>query len=472
MKLATKVALNTIVQIISKVISIALGLATIAVMARSLSPEGFGQYTTVITYLSFFAVAADLGLTLVTVQMISQPGADQDKVLSNLFSLRLFSAAFLLALAPLSIWLLPYDPAIKLGVLVASLSFLFPALNQILVGLFQKHLRLDRVSVAEIVSRLVLLGGVVLSSWRGWGLNGVLVASVASSLSSFLLHYYYSLPLARIRLNWDWRVWGEIVRRSWPIGLTIVFNLIYLRADILVLSFFRSTEEVGIYGAAYRVIDVLITLPFVFAGIILPIMTSAWLNDRRQFERVLQKSFDLMAILAVPLFFGAQFLADRLMTLVAGSDFAASGPVLKILILAASVIFLGTMLSHAVIALDQQRRIIGAYVFVALTALAGYLIFIPRYSYFGAAWVTIYSELTIALASGWLVWRKSGFRPNTALLYKTILASLPMSLWLSFFSGRLNLWLNITLAAGLYFGSLYLIKGIDKQDLKSLLARD
>lgn len=471
MNLASKVALNTIIQLISKVISIALGLATIAIMTRYLGQEGFGQYTTIITFLSFFAVAADLGLTLVTVQMISQPNADQDEILSNLFSLRLFSALALLVIAPISIWFLPYDNTIKIGVAIATISFLFPALNQILVGLFQKTLRLDKVSLAEIFSRVVLFVGTIIVARANWGLNGILWVSVISAAASFLLHYVFSLKLARISINFNWAIWRDIIRHSWPIGLTIVFNLVYLRADTLILSLFRSANEVGIYGATYKVIDVLITIPFIFAGIVLPIMTSGWRTDKTQFQRVLQKSFDLMAILAVPLFFGAQFLADRLMTLVAGNDFAASGPVLRILILAASIIFVGTMFSHAVIAVDKQRSIIGAYFFVAVTALIGYLIFIPKYSYFGAAWMTIYSELSIALASVWLVWKTSAFLPNLKIATKSLLACLPMSAWL-FYATAINLWISIGIACLVYLASLYLIKGITKQDIMTLIARE
>ena len=90
MRLSTRLAYNTIIQVISKVIATALGLVAIAIMTRYLGREGFGQYTTIVTFLSFFGIIADLGLTLVTVQMISQPKVDENKILSNLFSLSLF----------------------------------------------------------------------------------------------------------------------------------------------------------------------------------------------------------------------------------------------------------------------------------------------------------------------------------------------------------------------------------------------
>jgi O-antigen/teichoic acid export membrane protein len=49
-----------------------------------LGQTGFGQYTTITTFLSIFAILADFGLTLVTAQMISQPNIDEKKILNNL----------------------------------------------------------------------------------------------------------------------------------------------------------------------------------------------------------------------------------------------------------------------------------------------------------------------------------------------------------------------------------------------------
>lgn len=471
MNLASKVAWNTIVQFLSKIISIVLGLFTIALMTRYLGPVGFGEYTTIITFLSFFAVAADLGLTLVTVQMISQPNIDQGKTLSNLFSLRLFSALILLLSAPIIIWFFPYSTAIKLGVAITWISYFFVALNQILVGLFQKELRLDKVSIAEISSRIILFLGIFVTVKLNYGLTGVLWASILSSFLSFVLHFYYSKPFAKITLNFNWEIWLEIIKKSWPIGLTIVFNLIYLRADILLLSIFKTQNDVGVYGAAYKVIDVLITLPFIFAGIVLPIMTRAWIQKNTEhFKIILQRSFDLMAILAVPQFFGTYFLADKVMSLIAGPEFIIAGPILKILIGASSIVFMGTVFSHGVIAVNKQKNIISSYVFVAITSLIGYFILIPRYSYFGAAWVTIYSELAIALASFYIVYKASSFVPRFKAFNKSLIASVIMSLSLVLLIDT-PLYINITISSLIYFSCLYLIKGITKEDVLELIAK-
>ena len=467
MTLSSKVAYNTIIQIIGKAIATVLGLAAIAIMARYLREIGFGQYTTIITFLSFFGIIADFGLTLVTSQMISQPGNNQATLLNNLFSLRLISAIFFLGLAPLVVLFFPYEPIIKLGVAITVLSFFFTALNQILVGFFQKNLTMTVVATAEVVSRIILLGGVIIAAYLNLGLLSIMIATVTASLVSFIMHYWFSRRFIKIGWQIDLTVWREIIKKSWPLGLTIFFNLIYLRADIFILSLLKSQADVGLYGATYKIIDVLTTLPFMFAGLILPILTLEWANKNFiKFNQVLQKSFDAMIILALPLIVGAQLTAKPLMILIAGKDFAQSGDILKILILAIGFIFIGCLFAHAVISLDKQKNIIGAYIFTALTSLAGYLIFIPRFSYYGAAWVTVYSELAIMVFSLYIIIKYSNFRPNLTVFLKSLAAALIMGLGVYLLMGKINLIFIILLAGSIYFISLYLFKGINKEDLK------
>lgn len=471
MSLKAKIAKNTIIQVIGKIISTILGLFSLALITRYLSPAGFGEYTIITTFLTFFAVAADLGLTLVTSQMISHPQANEQKLLNNLFGLRLISAILFIGLAPLIIIFLPYSQSIKIGVAIAAASFVFPALNQIMIGLFQKKLSMDRAAIAEVAGRIILIFGIVMAVNLQAGLNGILIATIASSLVNFLLHYVFAIRFATVRPEFDLTLWRKIVTKTWPLAVTIVFNLIYLRADTLILSFFKPQEAVGLYGAAYRLIDVLTTLPFMFAGLILPILTMAWFGgDKDYFKKILQQSFDFMAALAIPIMVGTQFLARPIMAFVAGKDFVLAGNILYVLIFAVGAIFLGTMFSHAVIALDKQRQTIWFYVLTSLTSLLGYLIFIPRYSYYGAAGVTIYSELSIALFSAYYVFKNTRFLPRLSLVLKSLCAAAVMGAFLYFFPRQYQstlggLLIVIFLASLIYFLAMYLLGAIKQDDL-------
>jgi O-antigen/teichoic acid export membrane protein len=471
MKLSTKIAYNSIVQVGGKIISTIVGLFTIALITRHLGQFGFGEYTTIFTYLSFFAIIADLGITLVTVQMISRPSKDENYILSNLFTLRLVSIVFFLAISPILIIFFPYSQAIKIGVLIATLNFLFPALNQVLVGVFQKHLRMDKVTIAEILGKIVLFIGVLAVVSFKFSLYGIILVSAISSFANFLSLYIFSRKFARIGIAYDKPIWKEIAGKSWPLAITITFNLIYLKTDTLILSLIKSQNEVGIYGAAYKIIEVLGTIPFMFAGIVLPILTSSWLKgDKEKYYAVLQKSMDAMIILSIPLIVGTQFISGKIMGFVAGQEFLSSGAPLKILIIALGSIFIGCIPAHALIAIDKQRKLIGAYIFTAISSLAGYLIFIPMYSYIGAAWVTVYSETIITLILIYLLKKYSAFIPNLSILWRSVAASFVMGISI-FQLKNLNVLVLVLIGAAVYFIVLYGIGGIKKELIKDLIKR-
>ena len=466
---------NTLVQALGKIASTGLNLVAFALMTRDLGQSGFGEYTTVITFLSFFAIIADLGLTLVTVQMINSDKDNEEKILGNLFGLRLVSALLFIGLAPVIILLFNYSNGIKLGILIAAASFVFTALNQIMIGLFQSRLKMNRVVWAEVLSRFILIIGVILALKYSWGLNGMLAAVSIAGFSSFLLHFYFARNFAKIRPQFSLFWWRKIINLSWPLAVTIAFNLIYLRADTLILSLTKTQAEVGLYGAAYKIIDVLSSLPFMFAGVILPLLVLAWQKrDLLKFKKILQKSFDILAITTLPLVVGTQFLANDIIVFIAGPDFIKAGMILRILILAVAAIFLGNMMSHAIVAIKAQKKVIWIYMFTSITALIGYLILIPRFSYFGAAAVTIYSEGAIAILSTIFIYRKLHIKVNLLVLSKAAIASLFMGviLWLfptNFLHSLIGLTSAIITAILSYLFFLWLLRAFSRNDLKLIL---
>lgn len=463
MSLTRKVAHNTIYQAVGKIAATLLGIAAVALMTRYLGQAGFGQYSTIIAFLQFFGIMVDMGLTLITVQMISSPGADETKIIGNMFTLRLFSALIFLSLAPLIAFLTPYPLIIKIGIAITTLHFFFISLTQVIIGIFQKHLSTGRAAVAEVIGRIFLLAGIGLVIFLGQGILWIMGAVILGSLANFLTGYFLSRKFVRIKFRFDWPIWQKIITLAWPVGISIIFNLIYLKADTLILSFLRPANEVGLYGAPYRVLEILVTFPYMFVGLVMPALTYSWAeNQKDNFKKIIQKSFDLLAILAVPLAVGTFFLGRPIMTLVAGEDFLISGDILKILMLACCVIFLGVLFGHAVVAINRQKQMIFGYLATAVIALAGYLVFIPKYSYWGAAWMTVVSESMIALITFLVVYKYTKTAPNLKVFGKAILASLLMAIPLYFFSDY-NLLLLISLAAFVYLIAIYLLKGITRE---------
>ncbi len=467
MSYTRKIAHNTIIQIIGKGISTVIGIIVIGMLTRYLGQGGYGQYTTIMAFLQFFGVLVDMGLYIILVKKISEPGVDENKITSNIFTLRLISAIIFLGVAPLIVLLFPYPDIIKVGVAITTFSFLGITLNQALTGVFQKHLRMDKVVIAEVIGRLFLVGLTYYAIQQDMGLLWVMGAVVIGSLVNFSFTFLFSRQFVKIKLAFNFDVWKQVIKESWPIAVSIAFNLVYFKFDTIILSLFKDDATVGIYGASYKVLEVLTTFPAMFAGLVLPLLAAAWVAvDMEKFQRVLQKSFDAMVMIAVPLVVGTLFLAEPIMSLIA-PEFTDSGRVLQLLIIATGTIFVGNLFGNTVVALNQQKKMMWLYLVVAIVSVIGYLIFIPKYSYFGAAGMTIVAELMVTFSAMYIVLKYSRARLLFSVLVKAIISSLLMGLVLYFMS-EMNLFLMLFTAVVVYLGSMLATKGISRDIIKEV----
>ncbi|MFH0779261.1 MAG: flippase [Parcubacteria group bacterium] len=469
MTVFNQIAKNTVINLAGKIISLVFGLISIAIMARYLGQEGFGYYTTVIAFLSFFGILVDFGLSLTTVQMISKTGADVNKIMNAIMSLRIITAVIFLAIAPAVVWFFPYNIFIKIGVLITVFSFFCVTLIQTLNGLFQQKLKMMPMTVAEVIGRIVLVAVIALAAFTHQSIYWIFSAITISNFVNLMIVLYYSKKHFTWRWQIDFTLWKEIMQRTWPIALSITFNLIYLKMDTIILSLTRSQTEVGLYGATYRVIDILTMLPAVFMGIMLPAMTKLYIeNNKTELFSLMRKAFDALMIFAMPIVLGTMIIGRSVMVFIAGSDFAASGNILKVLILASGAIFVASLYCYAVVAVNKQRQMMWAYLTTAILTMIGYIYFIPRYGYWGAGWMTVFSEVFITTWAIVLVYRTTKFAPSFKTFLKTIPAALAMVVVL-YFVQELPVLILILIACVVYFGILYLLKAISKEGVMELL---
>lgn len=462
-------AKNFGIQTIGKVFSILIGLATIAILTRALGTEQFGEYTTTVTFLQFFGIMVDFGLTLTLLVMISEKGADEEKIAGNFLGLRLVSGFILFGLAPITVLALPYSSTIKQAVLFGAFAYFLMGGASLLVGIFQKHEAMFRASLGELINRLVLLATIAILAWFHFGVIAFVAAAILANAIWFVIMIRFAKPFVPIRPQFEMQVWKRILSRSWPIAVSIIFNLMYLKGDILLLSLFKSQTEVGLYGVAYRVIDILTVLPMMFMGLLLPSLTLAWTNgDHEQFRSRLSRAFDLFMIFVIPVIAGAQIVGIKLITFIAGAGYEQSGEVLKILILALFGIFIGTLFGHLVVALNKQRAMIFGYATAAILTLIGYLFVIPRYGMYGAAWMTVFSEVFIAIVTFIMVYKTSRALPHLTTFLKSVIAALIMSAFL-FFLPTIHVAFDIIFGALVYFVVMIVIGGIKLEDIQLLI---
>ncbi|MFC1641046.1 oligosaccharide flippase family protein, partial [Patescibacteria group bacterium] len=298
--LSQRVAKNALFQMVGKGLSVVIGAVAFSFMARYLGKEGYGDYTTITTFAIFFSTMADFGFYFIAVRDISKPNARGARIFGNAFTMRLVASVFFVLLAPLvAVLFFDYSSHVELGILIAAFSTFFISINQILVAIFQKVLRTDQVALAEVAGRLVFLGSIVVLTLFDYGVLSFVWALGVSNFINFGILFLSSRNFLKFRLQYDKEKWAKIFKAAWPIGLVIIINLFYFRFNIILLSALKPAEDVGIFGAAYKIIEILIALPAIFVGLVIPLLSRFLEENKRKFREVFDRSFNALILIAV-----------------------------------------------------------------------------------------------------------------------------------------------------------------------------
>lgn len=466
MSIKKQLAHNTILQIIGKIFSTALGLIALGMMTRYLGTEKFGWYITTITFLQFIGILIDFGLIPVSAQMFGEAKHEKSKLFNNLFTYRFTTAFIFLALAPLISLVFPYPPEVKIAIAFSTISFFSIALNQILVGNYQTKLKMIVQVIGENIGRLALVIGLYLLINKQADFLAIMILVVFSNLAytlTMLLHTHFKEN--KIKFEFDKKIWQEITTKMWPIAISIIFNVVYLKGDTLLLSLFTNQTEVGLYGAAYRVIDVLTQTAMMIMGLFLPLLAFSWGKEiKQEFKERWQLSFDAMMLLAVPMTVGVIMLANKIMVMIAGEEFYEAGNILKILALAIFGVYLGAIFGHTAVAINKQKQTIWIYSISAILTLIGYLIFIPKFTIYGAAYMTVFSEIFTSIGLFFIINKYIKEKLLVKTFCKIIFASFVMALTI-YFLKNLNVLLLVILGIIVYSVIILLTKAVSKETL-------
>lgn len=463
-----KIALNTAVQLAGKAVTVATSILIVAYLARSLGVEGYGDYATVFAYLGVFGVIVDLGLFITAVREIAKNPPAERIILGNMLGLKLALGAVVFGAAYGLSFLLPYPEIVRQGILLGAVSQFFISLNQAPLGSFQASLTMYQATLSDVAGRLFLLGMVWWYANHSGGLMEMIQAVVVANVIVFGLNIlmvgwrYWLVPL------FDLKQWKRIFISTLPVGLVMVLGVIYFRIDILMLAGLKGSFAVGIYSAPYKILEVLLAVPSIFMSSVLPVMTAALKRSLREAQRVFQRAFDFSCLAALPLIVGTVVVATPIMALIAGPEFILSGPVLKVLIFSLGASFLNSVMIYTLMAAEEQRRLIIPYIIAVIFNVAANLIFIPRFSYWGAAGVTVLTEVWVLIASTYILQKHLHLIADWRLFGKASFSSLVMGGLLYYWRFLPIGWL-VFLGAAVYAGMIIITRAVKWNEITELI---
>lgn len=385
----SRIAYKTSADILSKLVTLVVTVAA----ARALSATDFGVMALAMTTGWILGVASDAGLPMYLATRVAQAAASH-ALPRDLFRevmrwrWRLGVAAMIAGAA--------------IGILVspgAALAFALIVMHQVLGAMLETLAHAYRgLGRTEIESTLSIghRGAVALGALSVLALHPSLLWLGAALAVPPLVALVISQRIARRLTDGRVSTWtlsaADFRAHVAPLGAGVLLSALYFRCDVYFLERLHGVEVVGVYNAAYRIVDALRLFAAAALAVGYPRLCAA-----TGFRPVRTLSIALLAvsaIVATPIYVGA----NPLLALIYGDSYAAGSEALKVLSLCVPFFYVNYALTHQLIAWDGQR----AYLAITAAALGvnllGNALLIPGSGMVGAAWSTLVTETVVCVA--------------------------------------------------------------------------
>lgn len=459
-------------------------------LARQLGAEEFGIYALGLTIFNALLLVAIAGVDTGAIKFVSEYRAQGQEeaarravatavVLVTGFGLIAGLGLFLSAV-PLSVQL--YEkPGLATVLLWFALALPFALLSSLLLSSLQAF-QVIRYTVGikylwEPIGKWVLAGFAI---WGGFGLGGVICGFAITFAMSVvfairaLAHQRWLTAHAFAGIEWqNVRAFGAFCL---PLVLANLFGVLAPRADIMILGYWVSSQDVGLYLAAFQTSAILALILGAFDVVFAPAISRAWAaKDRPAFQESYELIHRIALTVTMPLCVLLVFFAEDALS-VFGAGFAAAGPILAILTIG-HLVNAASGCANTVLLMSGHSRVVLVNTVVYGTILIGVTAaMIPLWGPVGAA---VAASGSFVLLNGLRVaevWRLHGMLPWTRATVKPLAAGCVMAVTIGLVKPHLAPLAYIPmgiLACGLYIAVLHVarLEAGDAQLLSALAAR-
>jgi O-antigen/teichoic acid export membrane protein len=404
---------------------VALTVASAAVLFRYLGPAKAGQYVTALAVVGIVGNMLDGGLSWLAVREAAvRRGADRRGVIADLLGMRLVLGLAAIALATAFAVAVGYERSLVAGIALASVGTALWSLQLILVAPLVADLRLGWVTAIDVFRSGLVVVLILAFVWAGLGLLAFLAVPIPVGLASVL----WAILLVRrditFAASFRLHAWRALLRDVVPYAVATAAGLLYFRVAVVLLSLISSQHETGLYSAAFRIVEVLMLVPQLAVGAVLPILARAAKHDHDRLAYGVDRAFRAAAVLgagiAVVLVLGAPFA----IAVVAGPDFAGAADMLRIQALGLGVALMTSVFTYALLSVRMHRELLVANTTALGVSILLTLVLGRAWGGMGAATATVAAELCLAGGAAWLLVRRHpGLRPEWSFLLRVLVAA-------------------------------------------------
>lgn len=185
----------------------------------------------------------------------------------------------------------------------------------------------------------------------------------------------------------------RLLESSWPLLLSSVSVILYMKIDTVMLFNLKGAHEAGIYSVAVRLSEVLYFIPSMLLIGLFPLLIRKYDLDQQEYSRIVQGIVGVMLCAALVFVVGVLTLGEFFLVLLFGEDYRPASTILVIHVLAAIPVFTGVVFRKMAIIENLQRVTLYTTTAGCVLNVVLNFLWIPQHGGEGAAYATLASRL-------------------------------------------------------------------------------
>jgi len=457
---------NALLVLIGDILARLLGYVALFHVTAVLGPSRFGAVTLGLAILSHALLAVDLGLYTLGIREAAKPPESRLFPLGRFVRLELMLATIVFVVGQGLLFVLPLEPLLE-HVLRLYLFYTFS--YALLVDWYHQGIRnYSAVTVSKFINGAVYAGGVYLLVQSEGDVLLVPIIYLAANLASVI---WLGLRIRRADfVSAPGMVDGgfaAMLKGSVPIGAGALLGQGIQALPPIVLAFYYSTVETGVFGIVLKIATALMMVDRIFVALFLPFVSRMWVERKERLNEVLAAALSLVVAASFSLSCVITLCSRAILDLVA-ARYVSGAPALAVLAWYPAVTILNSYFAYSLIAIGREKSYLRVSLISAIFSALCILLFAWIWGVVGAAIAVVVGE-SFMTAVMYREFRES-FRVPLA---RALLPSLGVAIaivGLGTNAGIGLLWQAPVILLA-FLAAVFLLRGVTRRELSMIFGR-
>jgi len=387
-----------ILNVIKNLTTTIFPLITFAYVSRILNPDGLGKVTFARSYITYFTMFSNMGISIYGVRECAKYRGDKNmlsKTMQELLFINIITTVFSYLLLAATVFSLPSVCGRRTELCIFSIVILAELMK--VEWLYAALEDFSYITIRTITAHFVSLILIFLCIKNQEDLLLYIWILVLIEAVIGIANFIHARKYIYIKKYNNYQIQRHLKPLFYYFLAAVSANL-FTNSDTIMLGFLSTDQEIGIYTAGSKICIMAFSVAGAFSTAIMPRMSFLLATgSHEEYSALLHRTFDYLMMLVIPVALGIMLLADEIVSVIGGTAYREAGNIARIMSLGIIAYSIVVFIHYEVMGpQNNEKDVMKTTVISAVINVILNLVLIHFIGAVGAAIATLISKIIFA----------------------------------------------------------------------------